>query len=147
MSSLIETLMTRAGKFSVGLTWLRKLISYRCKGFCSILIYKKQTSIQYKSVSDNITLFLNFVPKPLILSENSDSPLAPKLRFGSALAHETLFHILFVASVDIPLDANPVIKRICLIASVLEMQFCSFTYSWCKKENWKLKTWNRTYCM
>ena len=27
------------------------------------------------------------------LSENSDFPLAPKLRFGSALAHETPFHI------------------------------------------------------
>jgi hypothetical protein len=46
----------------------------------------------------------NIPPK---LSENSDSPLAPKLRFGSALAYETPFHIIFVASVDFTPDANP----------------------------------------
>jgi len=40
------------------------------------------------------------------LSENSDSPLAPKLLFGSVLANETPFHILFVAPVNFTPDAS-----------------------------------------
>jgi hypothetical protein len=40
------------------------------------------------------------------LSENSDYLLAPKLRFGSALANETPFHILFVAPVNFTPDAS-----------------------------------------
>ena len=37
-------------------------------------------------------------------------PLVPKLLFGNALAHETPFHIIFVASVELPADASP-LKR------------------------------------
>ena len=46
------------------------------------------------------------IPACSSLSENSDSPLAPKLRFGSALANETPFHILFVAPVNFTPDAS-----------------------------------------